>query len=109
MILKTAASGYDGKGQILVETADQATGAWASLGRSPCVAEGWVDFAAELSVVVARGRRWPGGLLPGRPQPPRAAHPRHDLNAGSGRSDRDPGGARTGPHRGSGAGNRRGA
>jgi 5-(carboxyamino)imidazole ribonucleotide synthase len=55
MILKTAASGYDGKGQILVETADQATAAWASLGRSPCVAEGWVDFAAELSVVVARG------------------------------------------------------
>jgi 5-(carboxyamino)imidazole ribonucleotide synthase len=55
MILKTAASGYDGKGQILVQRADQATGAWASLGRSPCVAEGWVDFAAELSVVVARG------------------------------------------------------
>ena len=55
LILKTAASGYDGKGQILVETADQASGAWASLGRSPCVAEGWVDFAAELSVVVARG------------------------------------------------------
>jgi 5-(carboxyamino)imidazole ribonucleotide synthase len=55
LILKTAASGYDGKGQVLVETAEQATGAWASLGRSPCVAEGWVDFAAELSVVVARG------------------------------------------------------
>jgi 5-(carboxyamino)imidazole ribonucleotide synthase len=55
LILKTATSGYDGKGQVLVETADQASGAWASLGRSPCVAEGWVDFAAELSVVVARG------------------------------------------------------
>jgi len=54
LILKTAASGYDGKGQVLVESAERADGAWASLGRSPCVAEGWVDFAAELSVVVAR-------------------------------------------------------
>jgi 5-(carboxyamino)imidazole ribonucleotide synthase len=55
LILKTAASGYDGKGQILVNAASQATGAWASLGRVPCVAEGWIDFAAEVSVVVARG------------------------------------------------------
>ena len=39
VILKTASSGYDGKGQILVKTAAEAPGAWASLGRSPCVAE----------------------------------------------------------------------
>ncbi len=55
LILKTASSGYDGKGQILVKTAADAAGAWASLGRLPCVAEAVVDFAAELSVVVARG------------------------------------------------------
>jgi 5-(carboxyamino)imidazole ribonucleotide synthase len=54
MILKTAASGYDGKGQIRIERADQAAGAWDQLGRPPCVAEAWVDFAAEVSVVVAR-------------------------------------------------------
>ena len=54
LILKTAASGYDGKGQVLVTAAAAAPGAWASLGRAPCVAEGWVDFAAEVSVVVAR-------------------------------------------------------
>ena len=53
--MKTASSGYDGKGQILVETAAEATGAWASLGRKASVAEALVDFAAELSVVVARG------------------------------------------------------
>ncbi len=56
MILKTAASGYDGKGQIRVESADRAAGAWEDLGRAACVAEGWVDFVAEASVVVARGR-----------------------------------------------------
>jgi 5-(carboxyamino)imidazole ribonucleotide synthase len=55
LILKTASSGYDGKGQILVKTAAEAAGAWKSLGGSPCVAEAVVDFAAELSVVIARG------------------------------------------------------
>ena len=55
LILKTAASGYDGKGQILVNRASELSGAWANLGRAPCVAEAWVDFAAEVSVVVARG------------------------------------------------------
>ncbi len=54
IILKTAASGYDGKGQIRIDRADQAPGAWDGLGRAPCVAEAWVDFAAEVSVVVAR-------------------------------------------------------
>ena len=55
LILKTAASGYDGKGQMRVDDPDQALGAWTSLNRLPCVAEGVVEFAAELSVVVARG------------------------------------------------------
>ena len=54
-LLKTAASGYDGKGQVRVEEADGGPSAWSQLGRVPCVAEGWVRFAAEVSVVVARG------------------------------------------------------
>jgi 5-(carboxyamino)imidazole ribonucleotide synthase len=56
LILKTAASGYDGKGQIRVESAARLPGAWAELGKAPCVAEAWVEFAAEVSVVVARGQ-----------------------------------------------------
>lgn len=56
LILKTASSGYDGKGQVLVAQAAEAAEAWASLGRVACVAEGWVEFAAEVSVVVARGQ-----------------------------------------------------
>jgi 5-(carboxyamino)imidazole ribonucleotide synthase len=56
LILKTAASGYDGKGQIRVDAAERLPGAWADLARAPCVAEGWVEFAAEVSVVVARGQ-----------------------------------------------------
>ncbi|GAC1475861.1 MAG: 5-(carboxyamino)imidazole ribonucleotide synthase [Isosphaeraceae bacterium] len=55
LILKTAASGYDGKGQARVDQGGQADEAWSSLGRVACAAEGWIDFAAEVSVVVARG------------------------------------------------------
>jgi 5-(carboxyamino)imidazole ribonucleotide synthase len=55
LILKTASSGYDGKGQVLVRHADDAEVAWASLNHVACVAEGWVDFTAEVSVVVVRG------------------------------------------------------
>ena len=67
LILKTAGSGYDGKGQVRVDRAEDAESAWASLGRVACVAEGWVDFEAEVSVVVARGAdgvaaTYPAGL-----------------------------------------------
>ncbi len=55
LILKTAASGYDGKGQVRVDRADDLEAAWANLRRVPCVAEGWVEFAAEVSVVCVRG------------------------------------------------------
>ncbi len=55
LILKTAASGYDGKGQARVDEAGEALAAWTVLNRVACVAEGVVDFASEVSVVVARG------------------------------------------------------
>ena len=55
MILKTSASGYDGKGQVRVSRPHEATTAWDTLGRVPCVAEAVVSFAAEISVIVVRG------------------------------------------------------
>ncbi|PZA00973.1 5-(carboxyamino)imidazole ribonucleotide synthase [Gammaproteobacteria bacterium 2W06] len=54
-ILKTAGFGYDGKGQARINTPDDAPAAWAAIGRGPAILEGVVDFAAELSVVAARG------------------------------------------------------
>jgi 5-(carboxyamino)imidazole ribonucleotide synthase len=56
LVLKTATSGYDGKGQARVEEPGDSLSAWNQLGRVACVAEGWVRFASEVSVVVARGR-----------------------------------------------------
>jgi 5-(carboxyamino)imidazole ribonucleotide synthase len=55
LVLKTAASGYDGKGQSLAGSMEELRDRWLSPGRPPCVAESWIDFAAEASVVVARG------------------------------------------------------
>jgi 5-(carboxyamino)imidazole ribonucleotide synthase len=54
-ILKTAASGYDGKGQIRFDDPGKIPGAWSDLGRVACVAETLVDFAAEVSCIVVRG------------------------------------------------------
>ncbi|MEO1235882.1 MAG: 5-(carboxyamino)imidazole ribonucleotide synthase [Planctomycetota bacterium] len=53
-VLKTAAGGYDGKGQRTLRRADDATYAWEDLGRRPCVYEAFIDFEQEVSVVAAR-------------------------------------------------------
>jgi 5-(carboxyamino)imidazole ribonucleotide synthase len=54
-VLKTAAFGYDGKGQAKVTSLAEAEAAWEAVGRQECILEGFVDFARELSVVAARG------------------------------------------------------
>lgn len=56
-VLKTSASGYDGKGQRLVKVADELKQAWHELGESECVLESFVDFELEFSVIVARNDR----------------------------------------------------
>jgi 5-(carboxyamino)imidazole ribonucleotide synthase len=54
-ILKTAAFGYDGKGQVRIDTPAAAADAWDALGRQEAVLEAQVDFTCEVSVVAARG------------------------------------------------------
>ena len=54
-ILKTARLGYDGKGQVRVQTAAELATAWVQLGRVPCVLEQMLPLAFECSVIVARG------------------------------------------------------
>ena len=49
-ILKTRRLGYDGKGQVRIT--DPGTAEWTG---APSVLEGFVDFTAEISVIVARG------------------------------------------------------
>jgi len=56
VLLKTRRGGYDGKGQIWIDSHGQAEAAWADIGRQPAIAEAPADFRRELSIVAARGR-----------------------------------------------------
>jgi 5-(carboxyamino)imidazole ribonucleotide synthase len=55
-ILKTTRLGYDGKGQYLLRSAEDAAPAFAALSPKPLVLEGFIDFACEISVIVARNQ-----------------------------------------------------
>lgn len=54
-VLKTAAFGYDGKGQVKIATVDEAEAAYATFAGRQAILEAWVAFAREVSVVAARG------------------------------------------------------
>ena len=53
-VLKTTELGYDGKGQVMLRDAADAMSAWAQLGKTESILEGFVAFTAEASVIVAR-------------------------------------------------------
>ncbi len=54
-VLKTAAWGYDGKGQCRIDGDSDLPSAWASMQTAEAILETFVDFERELSVVAARG------------------------------------------------------
>ena len=54
-VLKTAAFGYDGKGQFKIDSPAHVPDAWASVGQQESVLEAFVDLQCEISVVAARG------------------------------------------------------
>jgi 5-(carboxyamino)imidazole ribonucleotide synthase len=55
-LVKTRRFGYDGKGQVRVNSTEQAQQAWKQLAGHELIVEGMVKFERELSVVGARGR-----------------------------------------------------
>jgi 5-(carboxyamino)imidazole ribonucleotide synthase len=54
-VLKTAAWGYDGKGQAVIRSLEEAENAWATLHDAEAILEAFIDFYREVSVVAARG------------------------------------------------------
>jgi 5-(carboxyamino)imidazole ribonucleotide synthase len=54
-ILKTRRLGYDGRGQIRIESAGDAKGVYAKLG-APGILEGFCVFEREVSIIAARGQ-----------------------------------------------------
>jgi len=53
-IFKSTSGGYDGRGQVRVNSAAAAGEAWSSLGQRPCLVEQFLDIDVELSMLVAR-------------------------------------------------------
>ncbi|MFM7206949.1 MAG: 5-(carboxyamino)imidazole ribonucleotide synthase [Planctomycetaceae bacterium] len=83
-VLKTAAFGYDGKGQTKLLSPADVEAAWERLGGGPdgprrLVLEGFVDFDCEISVVAARGGDGTLAIFP----PSRNAHANHVLDVSS--------------------------
>jgi 5-(carboxyamino)imidazole ribonucleotide synthase len=56
-VLKTAAFGYDGKGQVKLQGGEDLERVWSEFGAPRGVLEKWVDFALEISVVGVRDQR----------------------------------------------------
>lgn len=54
-VLKSAAFGYDGKGQFTIRRVEEAERAWTATGAGEAVLEAFIDFEREVSVVAARG------------------------------------------------------
>lgn len=75
-VLKSASSGYDGKGQRKIEHGADAPAAWRELGHQPCLYEAFIPFVAELSVVGARGADGALALY----EPVRNVHVHHILD-----------------------------
>ena len=54
-VLKSATSGYDGKGQAKIETPEGAEAAWNEVGADETILEAFIDYTCEISVVGVRG------------------------------------------------------
>ncbi len=59
IVLKTSRGGYDGKGQFVIKTLDDVESAWTELGQAtaiaPLIAEGFINFEREMSIIAVRG------------------------------------------------------
>jgi 5-(carboxyamino)imidazole ribonucleotide synthase len=54
-VLKTVRMGYDGKGQVMLNPDTNPEDAWRQMGGDTGILESFVDFACEISAIVARG------------------------------------------------------
>ncbi|KAA0135380.1 5-(carboxyamino)imidazole ribonucleotide synthase [Gimesia chilikensis] len=54
-VLKSATSGYDGKGQVKIDAPEEAESAWNEVGADETILEAFIDYTCELSVVGVRG------------------------------------------------------
>ena len=75
-VLKTARGGYDGKGQVILNSQEEAETAWNRLKVSEAILEEFIELEKEISVIVART---PGGQTACYP-PSENTHAHHILD-----------------------------
>ncbi len=56
VVAKSATDGYDGKGQAVLKSPEDATAAWQSIGHNTLVVESFVEFDREVSMIAVRSR-----------------------------------------------------
>lgn len=57
VIVKTRRLGYDGRGQRVADSRAALAAAWRELGEAPSIAEAFVEFEREVSLIGVRGAR----------------------------------------------------
>jgi 5-(carboxyamino)imidazole ribonucleotide synthase len=63
-VIKTRRLGYDGKGQAVVRTREDAEHAWEQLGAAPLIFEELIPFDCEVSIIGARSKRGEVAVYP---------------------------------------------
>ena len=56
IVMKTTTEGYDGKGQYVLRTPEDAEPAWEAIGKRELIAEAFVPFLRETSVIACRAQ-----------------------------------------------------
>ncbi|WLQ15210.1 5-(carboxyamino)imidazole ribonucleotide synthase [Hahella aquimaris] len=54
VVAKSITEGYDGKGQAVLKSAEEAEEAWNSIGHPRLIVESFVNFSREISIIAAR-------------------------------------------------------
>jgi 5-(carboxyamino)imidazole ribonucleotide synthase len=63
-VIKTRRLGYDGKGQAVVKTREDAERAWQEMGSVGLIYEEWIPFDCEVSIIGARSKRGEIAIYP---------------------------------------------
>lgn len=56
VVAKSITDGYDGKGQAVLRTPEEAAAAWTRIGHEKLIVEAFVNFRREVSIIAVRGR-----------------------------------------------------
>lgn len=87
IVLKTRRMGYDGKGQVIVRSENELDGAFKALGDTPLIAEQFMPFRREVSVIAARSANGETAAYPLIEN----IHTNHILHISTAPTDRDNG------------------